>query len=142
MREVDFRGKLKKQEDIDLFGEWFYGDLIHYADGSVHIRQIETGTTLEVHPVTVGQFTGMKDGIGTKIYDGDILYSVLDDETDPRGYVEIYNKVCFMDGSFGEIGENTGDFHSFSLLGIDGLDDSAVISNIHDNPDLIIEIKK
>jgi hypothetical protein len=79
----------------------------------------------------------MKDGIGTKIYDGDILYSVLDDETDPRGYVEIYNKVCFMNGSFGFIGENTGDFHSFSLLGIDGLDDSSVISNIHDNPDLI-----
>ena len=137
MREIDFRGKLKKQEDIDLFGEWFYGDLIHYADGSVHIRQKETGTTLEVHHGTVGQLSGMKDGIGTKIYDGDILYSVLDDETDPRGYVEIYNKVCFMNGSFGFIGENTGDFHSFSLLGIDGLDDSSVISNIHDNPDLI-----
>ena len=57
MREYLFRGIIL-HPTIILNG-WFYGDLIHFADGLVAIRQQETGEIQHVISETVGQFTGL-----------------------------------------------------------------------------------
>jgi len=56
MREILFKGRIKDEEQSEFYDKWFYGDLLHYADRSIFIRQIETGSALEVIPKTVCQF--------------------------------------------------------------------------------------
>jgi hypothetical protein len=121
MREIEFRGVILNNDDRDFFGTWWYGDLIHFANGGVGIRQVETGKTLEVIPETVGQFTGITDMYTQKIFEGDILSD--------HGMIIISK---FSNGSFNFVTRR-------EKLIVSPVDTTQyeVIGNIHDNHELI-----
>lgn len=72
MREILFRGKAKANDCCKDGGYWVYGDIghtKHYCDTIV----TNEWDTVEVDPETVGQFTGMCDKNGTRIFEGDVM---------------------------------------------------------------------
>lgn len=137
MREILFRGK-----DADS-NEWRYGYYGHCEDmHGVKADLISTGHAdvqmgrllikcLDVKSETVGQYTGLTDKNGKKIFEGDIVSGHLDDlfPEDESRY-----EIAWID-------------YGWHLTNLDGTVDTAeqdwvnqyfeVIGNIHDNPELL-----
>ena len=68
MSEVLFRGKR-----IDT-GEWVYGFYFYDIGHSIKERPSSVSThTYLVDPNTVGQFVGLRDSSGVRIFEGDVI---------------------------------------------------------------------
>ena len=128
MREIIFRAKRKDN------GEWVYGNLI--TDGEdVYVlpkedllKGLDIGgwidgvQTHEVIPETVGQYTGMTDKSGKKVFEGDILKGLYS-----NGNAE----VKMINGSWaGYAGKGWTDI-GYVVERVE------VIGNAHDNPELL-----
>ena len=125
MREILFRGKLTAN------GKWSEGNLVVNKRGVCVITPDETpiGTYGQVDPETVGQYTGLTDKNGKKIFEGDIL-----SERPLMNSVAYVGCVKYSDeNSAFEIVFDTG---SSFVLGSYSKS-YTVIGNIHDNPELL-----
>jgi hypothetical protein len=121
MREYLFRGK-----QIDS-GEWIEGSLwIHLS--KPYIMTTANVVGYEVDPETVGQYTGLKDKNGVRIFEGDII------QYGNSGADRIYWDDELS--SFMELRIIGGNEYSCSLV---VAEKSEIIGNIHDNPELLKE---
>jgi len=122
VREIIFRGKTVCD------GDWIYGGITWNPSKKkvfIHTEWDEG----EVIPETVGQYTGLCDKNGTKIFEGDILSAHLDD-----GYPEnetMLEVVWHNNGWYGKNGKFFDDFdNGFEKY-------FEVIGNIHDKSKLL-----
>ena len=79
---------------------------------------------------TVGQYTGLTDKNGAKIFEGDVVkFSYNENDKDPKFYSIEWksDRACF---GYGETADK--------MLEVDALH-CEVIGNIHDNPELLKE---
>jgi uncharacterized phage protein (TIGR01671 family) len=148
MREIAFRGKRKNN------GEWMYGGLVdlfvRYDSRITEDHGIGNTNFWRVIPKTIGQYTGIKDKNGVKIFEGDIIqlnigywqFSGHDDlETFLMGEIVYLPEVM----SFGMRGvkdetwlsyEGEVDTIPFPSFNFDN-SDIDVVGNIHDNPEFL-----
>lgn len=129
MREFLFRGKKKCHPWNADFDAWFYGDLITNTDD----WQINTsnGEVAYIFRESVGQFTGLLDKENTKIFEGDIL-EFIDDENNITNYTvdwDIENCRFIIQ----QVGCDTPNEVEAWVS-----DYMKVIGNIYDNPELLM----
>lgn len=152
MREILFRGK-RVDNGKEVIGFYFNVPEHHNSDlsGKSIIISINNGLYFEVVPETVGQYTGLTDKNGKKIFEGDIVrtqeyYDRLNSAKAKRkrhiGIVE-YVIYKFTDGRCynAEWRVKIDDYGEYSCGVRSQLYDCEVIGNIHDNPELLEEIK-
>ena len=142
MREILFRGKCKEK------GKWYKGyyihlhkttycfkeDYDHFKDNDIHQIVFEKMTDwglpnehlrVDVIPETVGQYTGLTDKNGTKIFEGDIILwglapCVAKYDTENARFM-FYENGKYLKNGFNK----------------DTMEMKEVIGNIHDNPELL-----
>lgn len=128
MREILFRGKSPAS------GLWIIGDLRQYPSGAKAIKANDMLHIMEVDPDTIGEYTGLTDKNGTKIFEGDVVKRCFTLTRGPNkesrevqvGVVWYDNVTC-----------------GYLIRGACNLrrqwpgDTIEVIGNIHDNPDML-----
>ena len=127
MREILFRGKATRTN------LWVYGYYTtNYGTGRPQIREKAECCFTEVIPETVGQYTGLTDKNGAKIFEGDIV----------KAQDNVFGSV-FCDGIVGTVTFEETAFFIETPNVIDTVylfNECAVyevIGNIHDNPELL-----
>ena len=132
MREILFRGKRTDN------GEWVYGVLFKeystfyrtYFWTIQHINKFKIPiANYHILIETVGQYTGLTDKNGKKIFEGDIVKTNKFNEPNKK-YIIKYN---LQFGAF--IGEDK--YHMYFTTFDGDSDQFEVIGNIHDNPELL-----
>lgn len=118
MREILFRGKRL----VD--GEWITGYFV--VTGRYNAIKPNGEVYYGVDPSTIGQFTGLTDKNGKRIFEGDVVKGV--DHLNP--YLSVSGYVSFADASFCIVDEYFSHYrwHDYEL---------EVIGNFHDNPELL-----
>lgn len=147
-REILFRGQTRRLgEKVRMNGEklpgkWVYGGIFPGTGDFSVIYGCEesTGSSIEniekyvVHSDTVGQYTGMTDKNGVKIFEGDIVKTKKYGKISGHMTVNDFDvfEVRYTRCTFRLENKNRG----FNLVD-DGFSKFEVIGNIHDNPELL-----
>lgn len=148
MREILFRGKRTDN------GEWIYGyvnqqrgepildcmyeqinsDDFYIYDYAAKIDAGIYGLLYKIIPKTVGQYTGLTDKNGVRIFEGDI---VICKKEICGNFIDSCVEIGFVEMKHGAFGlhRKQGYYRPFK----DWLEDYEyeVIGNIHDNPDIL-----
>lgn len=132
MRKYFFRGKRKDN------GEWVIGEgidtnfreayiLYGWKDASVGLFNVDD---IEVIPETIGQYTGLTDKNGKKIFEGDIVKCIS--SFDAKDMVVIFEAAEFhlVDCQRYKNYTECCGYRHFGTL------ETEVIGNIHDSPEL------
>lgn len=133
MREILFRGKRKDN------GEWVYGNYaVTDNNEKQHFIFQNKAFEFEVKSETVGQYTGLTDKNGKKIFEGDIL-GVTNDDPDYDYITKVYldcDTLCV---------DVQGQDYDYTSIGFaieiwdDECDQVEIIGNIYDNTELLKE---
>lgn len=127
-REILFRGQhRRKGEKVFMDGtpvesKWIYGGVLQ-GEGDFSIIY-QTEPEFHKYPVytdTLGQYTGLTDRNGARIFEGDILEA----ENGNRGH------VVFRNGAFMKL------CNSEDMPFLIAADVNVVIGNVFDNPELL-----
>ena len=128
MREILFRGKRLDN------GAWETGSLVIVRmdchDAQYYIADKMTGYHTPVDPSTVGQYTGLKDKNGKRIFEGDIA-KVLQGKDKDIAYVGFENGAFMLYPKTGNIYERTLWSYWYNDWDVE------VVGNITDNPELL-----
>ena len=125
-REIEFRGYNPKN------GKWLYGYYLvnrgkHYIVPDGIQPPSATPEDFEAEPESIGQYTGLKDRDGKKIYEGDIIGgsngSINGYEWPFKLQIEWNKEAC---------GFNTPKWRD-----MDKTHYYDVVGNVHDNPELV-----
>ena len=136
MREILFRAKAAHTIDH----EWIEGCVVVKPYESPELRvmmvvsiELEDGSFVTggetVIPETVGQFTGLTDKNGKKVFEGDICRV-------SRPCVLAYGQITFQNGCFWFVDEGPGGMLRLCDVKMNGFE-IEVVGNIHDNPELL-----
>ena len=130
MREILFRGK-------DIKGNWHAGLLAHIGNAWYISNKAGIATAFEVIPSTIGQYTGLTDKNGKKIFEGDIIKYKNTDGIKFNGVaLTVTGKVVYNEknASFAISGKDEIGAKHYDYFPIKNIE---VIGNIHDNPELL-----
>lgn len=130
-RPILFRGKRLDN------GEWVEGDLVHLGEGAIiitastlgpdipddcdHALEYRSDEFAAVDLRTVGQWTGLYDRNGTKVYEGDIIGSI-------NGYPWPFTSLIAWNAA-------TCSFNTPKWLYMNRTHYYDVIGNVYDNPE-------
>ena len=127
-REIEFRGKRLDN------GEWLYGDLMHDNHGGCYVYPLDSlglFTENKVANDTIGQFTGLVDKKGVKIFEGDVVLW----DRDQKMYVVVFRNGMFY-ASVEECNPHIyGGFPLWCLCAEEQY--CTIVGNIYDNPELL-----
>lgn len=115
-REIHFRAKRSSD------GGWVEGDLLHLR-GTTSISSHLLDGVYDVDPDTVGQYIGLRDSYGKKIFEGDII-----DYRDESGEIVYDNCIARFAIEFDTWVTDFDSIYSNEIR---------VIGNLHDNPELL-----
>lgn len=140
-REILFRGKRKNHIESHIYrseyknGDWVYG-LITKCHPKEFWDKLNDEMTdvygvsgIEIDRNTVGQYTGLRDKNGKKIFEGDIVKLVYNGNTNVYQVVYDTSELDFKGTNGKEKYENNFQY----LVCCEEID---VIGNIYDNPEL------
>ncbi|MEZ3452759.1 MAG: YopX family protein [Oscillospiraceae bacterium] len=131
-REILFRGKRLDN------GQWTYGGICQTEqwtciivakdfEGSLYESPYCDVEDFDVVPETVGQYTGLIDRNGKRIFEGDII----------KGKEKATYAVGYSDATAGFYAKATSPQKMLPCMTIGTMKYYAVIGNIHDNPELL-----
>ena len=136
MREILFRGKRRDN------GKWVEGNLF-IPDIEDTPTQILMGTNVvrisyDVVPETIGQYTGLTDKNGKRIFEEDIISIPFEEDRYPyeENVIHYENAEVYFDIERYGWYVRYSDDDSLSIWEYDDRD-IIVIGNIHDNPELL-----
>lgn len=125
MREILFRRKHDSDTAMAYKESWCYG--VPYVDCDGDYVLANEGGGAVVIPQTVGQYTGLIDRNGKRIFEGDII----------KGKEKATYAVGYSDATAGFYAKATSPQKMLPCMTIGTMKYYAVIGNIHDNPELL-----
>ena len=142
MREILFRGKKI------INGEWIYGYYFQkqnvYAEDGNPIKHCISDLPpfgAEIIPETVGQFTGLTDKNGKKIFEGDIIKTQPFRDKPHSLHAKTKRHIGVIEYYSGRQGAewrvDIDDRGKYTCCAFSEFFECEIIGNIHDNPELL-----
>lgn len=140
MRDLLFRGQTRKKgekvfmDGTPVDGNWVYGGVFQGKGDFSVIYTYDPVEKKAVYTDTVGQYAGIDDKNGTKVFEGDIL------KLKRHIYVIEWKGGCLYASQKNYLKDGASGYYKL----IDSLmnEGAEIIGNIHDNPELLEEYAK